>query len=339
MSYPRILQKVFHSPWAIELPMLGSILAVLATRLADDQQHVIAALPAESGPGAGLPANIPLAYARGQRASAGLQLARWGVDRWGARVNFSALAHEAGLKASYAGGSYMQAYQAELASAPAGQTMVVFGSGILGKHLDSMEEMCAGGLSVDKIQAALEEAGSDEKVASVVLHLDTPGGTVYGMPETCALISEVSAAKPIVGFCDSRTASAGYWILSACDSIYLTQSADLGAIGIYSALFDCSEQLKKLGISIELVTDGGKYKGAGAFNLPMTPEQKAEVKDGVMLFSGFFKGQVAKARPGVTTDTMQGQVFTGQQALDAKLADSLVNDLDDVIEDLAAPAA
>jgi ClpP class serine protease len=264
---------------------------------------------------------------------------RWGVDRWGDTVNFTKLAHEAALKSYYGGGSYAATYEAQLAAAPDGQVMHIFGSGILGKHLDTMEEMCAGGLSIDRLQAALRDARDDEKVSAVVLQLDSPGGLVpAGMSETHTIIGQISAAKSIAQFCDSRTASAAVWLAAACDHTYITPGGELGSIGVYAALIDCSLQLKQLGVNIELVTDGGTYKGAGAFNLPLTAEQKAKVKEEVMHCSGLFKGFMRERRKGISDDTMQGQMFIGQQAIDAKLADSLVNSFEEVIADLAVAA-
>jgi signal peptide peptidase SppA len=326
MSYARIIQKVFHSPWAIHQPMLGSILTVLGTRLAAEQA---ALTPADSAD-----ATAPAAQFGGGR-SGQFRLDRLAVDRFGELVNWSDRAHRAGLAQARAGGSYAAAYESEIAAAPAGQTMVIFGSGILGKHLDSMEETCAGGLSVDKIQAALREARDDDKVASVILHLDTPGGIVYGIAETAALVRQIATTKPIVGFGDSQTASAGYWILAATDHIYVTPSADLGSIGVYSAFYDYSAMCAQKGIKVELFKDG-IYKGAGFPGTSLTDEQRTLIQEEVNLCSADFKAAVRAHRAGVTDETMQGQCFFGKQAIAAKLADSLVNSLEEVVADLAA---
>ncbi len=328
MSYPRILQKVFHSPWAISQPMLGTILTVLGTRLAGEQQAV----------SEGLPANI--AVREGGALAAGGQgrrfrVSRLAADRFGELVDFEARALAAGYKAGDGYNINRDAYQAELDQAPEGQTMVIFGSGILGKHLDSMEEMCAGGLSVDKIQAALAEGRDDPKVASIVVHLDSPGGVVYGIAETAALIREISAAKAIVGFCDSQAASAAYWILAACDAVYVTTSADLGSIGVYCAVFDYSAWFAKEGIKVDLFKDG-TFKAAGFPGTSLTDDQRAHLQAEVMACSGQFKADVRAQRQGIADSTMQGQCYFGQQAVDLKLADSVVTGIDQVVRDLVA---
>lgn len=330
MSYPRIIQKVFHSPWAIHQPMLGSILTVLATKLAGEQASIAEGLPANTGR-----VGAVEGYARGRRFG----VSRFGVSRFGELVDFEAKALAAGwAKGDREAGDFnTAAYQAELAAAPAGQTMVIFGSGILGKHLDSMEEICAGGLSVDRIQAALAEGRDDGKVASIIVHLDSPGGVVYGIAETAALIRSISALKPIVGFCDSQAASAAYWILAACDSINVTSSADLGSIGVYCAIFDYSAWCAKEGIKVELFKDG-TFKAAGFPGTSLTDDQRAHLQGEVNACSAQFKADVRAGRAGIADGTMQGQCYFGQQAVDLKLADAVVPGLDAVILDLAVPA-
>jgi len=314
MSYPRIIQKVFHSPWAIHQPMLGSILTVLGSRLADEQATVHAGI--------------------GDSRAGQFRAERFSIDRFGEMINWSARARSSARSED---GFDQKSYDQTLAAAPAGQTMIIFGSGILGKHLDSMEEMCAGGLSVDKIQAALCEARDDDKISSVILHLDTPGGIVYGIAETAALVRQISASKPIVGFCDSQTASAGYWIISAADHIYVTPSADLGSIGVYSAFYDYSAMCAQKGIKVELFKDG-IYKGAGFPGTSLTDEQRAKIQEEVMLCSSDFKSAVRATREGIADETMQGQCYFGKEAVARQLADSLVNSLEEVIADLATPA-
>lgn len=326
MSYPRILQKVFYSPWAIHQPMLGSILTVLSTKLAGEQQVVAESLPANHA--AGLEG-----YARGRRFG----ISRFAVDRFGELVDFEARARATGwAKGDKEAGDFnTAAYQAELSAAPDGQTMVIFGSGILGKHLDMMEEICAGGLSVDRIQAALAEGRDDSKIASIVLHLDSPGGSVYGIAETFALIQEISALKPIVGFCDSQAASAAYWILAACDAVYVTSSADLGSIGVYCAIIDYSAWFTKEGLKVELFKDGA-FKAAGFPGTSLTDEQRVHLQAEVNECSAQFKAGVRSKRTGIADTTMQGQCYSGSSAVDLRLADSVVTGLEAVVRDVAS---
>lgn len=333
-TYPRILRALFNSPWAIEPGSLGSIFSVLHTRVFAGEQSPSAPV-ADAG---GDPIAI-LSFDRsaGQGRSRG---GRFGASRFtraagGQLVNRSALIHAQAMKRAGSWAEYHDIVREEEAALPAGQILHVFGSGILGKHLSSMDEMCSGGLSVDRIQEALKLARDDEKVSAVMLHLDTPGGICYGMQETAALVRQLTENKSVAAFSDSLTASAGMWCTCAADYFYLTPSADIGSIGVYSAFVCYVEWCKKNGIEVKLFTDGGTYKGAGYPGTDLTPEQEAEIKASVMTCSKAFKADVRAGRPGVADATMQGQCFTGAAAVEAKLADAVVNDLETAMADLA----
>jgi signal peptide peptidase SppA len=345
MSYPRIVNAVFNSPWAIQRPFLGSIFTLLHSAVFAGEQ---APVPRR---GAASETEILASLRAGSTARPGrgsFAVERWGVNAAGALVCLSDQVHASALAAYYQAGGYegggVAAYQQTAASAtaalPAGQTVVLFGSGVLGKHLSEMEEACAGGLSVDRLQAALAEARDDDKVSAVVLHLDSPGGVVYGIPETAALVRSIREQKHCVAYCDSLSASAAYWITAACDYFYVTPSAEVGSIGVYSAVVDYSEWCTKQGIKVDLIKDG-TFKGAGFPGTSLTEEQRAKIQTDVLACSAAFKADVRSFRgAAVADDTMQGQCHSAPEAVRLGLADAIVPDLAAVLVDLAqAPAA
>jgi len=325
MSHVRILNTVFNSPWAIDRPWLGSIFQILHSRMFAAEQDA---------PGADA-ATAPI-FAGGRGARGGqFRAARWGKAGRTSLVNHSARIHaEAARRCGDDSNTFYKIVQEEESKLEAGQILHVFGSGILGKHLSSMDEMCAGGLSVDRLQATLKDARADDKVSAIVLHLDTPGGICYGMQETAALVRQIREEKTIVAFCDSLTASAGIWCTCAAEQFYITPSADVGSVGVYSALVDYSEWCAKQGIKVELIKDG-TYKGAGYPGTAITEEQRAKIQADVLQCSAAFKGDVRAGRKGISDETMQGQCFMGKSAVGAKLADHLVMDLEAVLADVA----
>jgi signal peptide peptidase SppA len=299
MSYPRIASRVFSSMWALRPMELASLLNVLQSRMAGER------------------AAPETLHALREGASDRFRLTHY----TGGKENIYAIA-----EGDANGGSKLVA---------AADTVLIFGSGILGKHLSAMEEDCAGGLSVDRLQAALQTAAADPAIKNIILHLDTPGGVATGMEETALLIEQISQTKNVVAYVDSLCASAGMWIIAACDYIYVTPSADVGSIGVYSALFDLSAHYAKEGVKVELFKDGA-YKAAGYPGTSLTDEQRAKILEDVMECSGTFKASVKKYRPHVSAETMQGQCFTGAKAVEAGLADHVVHSLADVLSDLAA---
>ena len=328
MSYPRIVHAVFHSPWAIQRAWLGTIFSLLHSRVFADGAKV--ELPTEADAW-----RAEMAAARNGAMRRGhVSLQRFG-KQGGRLVNHTARIHAKALK--QCGDSYTRYYQIveeEEAALPAGQIAHVFGSGVMGKHISAMEELCAGGLSVDKIQMALKLVRDDEKCAGVMLHLDTPGGISYGCAETAALVRQLAESKVVGAFCDSMCCSAGYWATCLADAYYLTPSADVGSVGVYCAIIDYSEWCAKEGIKVDLIKDG-THKGAGFPGTSLTPEQRALIEADVMECSRMFKADVRERRTKASDDTLQGQSIGGQKAIEAGLADAMVNDLDAALSDLA----
>jgi signal peptide peptidase SppA len=205
--------------------------------------------------------------------------------------------------------------------------------GIVGKHLSGMETAC-GGLCLDHLAARLALAHADPGVASVVLHIDSPGGTVPGVPELAAKIRAWSAAKPIYAFTDTLCASAGYWLAAACSGIFTTPTATLGSIGVYMAAVDDSENWAKEGYKLVLI-QAGKWKAAGHPGSQITPEQIALWQQTTDAIYAMFTADVRTGRAGIADETMQGQCFMGAAAVQVALADQLVTGLDEVLASLA----
>jgi signal peptide peptidase SppA len=203
---------------------------------------------------------------------------------------------------------------------------VVTTEGIIGKRLSSMEIECGGGCDLDAVSEELASAVMDPRSNAVVLELHPPGGVVTGVPELAQQIAEWSQIKPIVAFTDTRSCSAGYWLASQCTEIICTTSADLGSIGVYTAVIDSSEAWAKEGYKLELIK-AGRLKAIGHPGTSLSDEQRAHLQADVdAVYAEFTKAvTTGRARAGATVDeeTMQGQVFFGAMAAARGLADDV----------------
>ena len=95
----------------------------------------------------------------------------------------------------------------------------------------------AGKIGGDTLSGLIRKARLDDKIAAIVLHIDSPGGS--------ALASEIirneieltrQAGKPVIASMSSMAASGGYWISSAANEIWASPTTITGSIGIYGAL-------------------------------------------------------------------------------------------------------
>jgi signal peptide peptidase SppA len=167
----------------------------------------------------------------------------------------------------------------------------------------------------------LDEAAGDDRAEAIVLHMDTPGGTVTGTPETSAQIAYISEhIKPVVAFTDGGANSAGYYLAAPCWQIVASHSARVGSIGVYMALLDSSVAYEINGYKQELFASG-KYKGMGLPGLPLTDAQKDHLQREVDALYADFRDVVRAGRPDVADESMQGQTFRAIEALDAGLID------------------
>ena len=82
------------------------------------------------------------------------------------------------------------------------------------------------------LQADLERLDKDEDVKTIVLVINSPGGTVSGLLTTCDYIKTLS--KPIVAFITGEACSAAFAIASSCDSVYIERDAITGCCGCYA---------------------------------------------------------------------------------------------------------
>jgi len=211
-----------------------------------------------------------------------------------------------------------------------GDTAIIHIDGAIDKHLSAFEAWCYDATDLNDVDRALAQAASNNEISNVLLAINSPGGSLTGVPETADRIADLSNSKNVFAFTDAQCCSAAYWLASACDQVFATSSAQVGSIGVYLALLDQSRRLEDMGIKIETIKDG-KLKAAGAQWKTLTDDEKAHFQQTINDIGTMFRAAVNSKRPDVSIDTMQGQSFIGQKALDAGLVDSLVKDRDAAI--------
>ena len=202
--------------------------------------------------------------------------------------------------------------------------------GALAKNLSAWEEECGGGLDINRVEFALRQVLAAGDIHSVVLDIDSPGGSATGIPELAALVAQVARAKTVYAFSDSTIASAAYWLASQATEVYATGSSTIGSIGTYIAWLDPAIKMEMEGITLRLYKEG-KHKGIGLPGRTMTKEDDEYLQSLVTEINDQFVGAVRAARPGVPDGAMEGQTFTGRRAIDAGLIDGLVESFDELL--------
>lgn len=207
--------------------------------------------------------------------------------------------------------------------------------GVIGKGLSTIEKSC-GGVCVDEIGAMLGRAVSDPAVTGIMLDINSPGGSVAGVPELGDAVSAANEIKPVIAFTDGEMASAAYWLAAGASAIYSTKSAIVGSIGVYIPWMDSSAYYAANGRKVEVIRNAGAdLKGMGVPGTSLSDEQRAHLQEHVDQVAQMFHEHVVSNRPGVAASSMRGQAMLGAAAAAAKLTDG-VQSFENSVEDLMA---
>jgi signal peptide peptidase SppA len=169
------------------------------------------------------------------------------------------------------------------------------------------------GTGMDAFRAMLRSAVDDPDIGSILIDVNSPGGSVDQIAETAAEIRSVRGRKPIVAIANGMAASAAYWLASQADEIVVTPSGSLGSIGVYGVHEDISGMLEQKGIKATVIS-AGKYKTEMSPLGPLSEEALAAGQERVDTVYAMFVGDIAKGR-GVPADQVRGGFGEGRMLL------------------------
>lgn len=182
---------------------------------------------------------------------------------------------------------------------------------------ESASGSIVGGAATEEIALQLDEFLADEEIGKIILDIDSPGGSSFGVAELAARIRGARGQKPIIALANSQMASAAYWIGSQADYVYSTPGGFTGSIGTYTIHQDVSAAGEKLGVRTTLIS-AGKYKTRGNQFEPLSDDARESIQDRVNAVYDQFVADVAKGR-GTTDAKVRGGYGEGD-VLDAKRA-------------------
>jgi len=193
-----------------------------------------------------------------------------------------------------------------------------------------------GSVSTQQFGSALTNLINDDSVGQILIDIDSPGGSVYGVSELADQIIAARTKKPIVAIANSLAASAAYWIGCSASEFYVTPGGEVGSIGVWQAHNDYSKALADEGVVTTLIS-AGKFKVEGNPYEPLDEEARAFMQSRVDDYYSAFTKAVAKGR-GVPIDTVrngmgQGRVLGADEALANKMVDGVAT-FDDVLSQM-----
>ncbi|APU12187.1 MULTISPECIES: S49 family peptidase [Actinoalloteichus] len=197
-----------------------------------------------------------------------------------------------------------------------------------------------GALSLHTVETALTRAFAHDRLAAVVLEINSPGGS----PTQSALIADriIGLAKkkahrgrpvPVLAFCEDVAASGGYWLACAADEIYAHPTSLVGSIGVISSGFGLTGLLERIGVE-------RRVHAAGAHKVRLDPFSPQKAEDVEWLtglqadlheqFAAWVRERRGDRLNGSEEELFSGEVWTGAKARELGLVDE-VGTLRDVI--------
>jgi len=199
-----------------------------------------------------------------------------------------------------------------------------------GKSADDL--LMGGAAGSETVIEAIRDAAKDERVAAIVLRIDSPGGS--------ALASDLiwreaeRTTKPVVASLSDIAASGGYYIAVAADRIVAAPGTLTGSIGVVGGKVAVGDALGKVGVHTDVVSKG-RNAGWLSMQQPFTPEEREAFLGTMKDVYRLFTSKVAAGRklePADVEKLAGGRVFTGRMAKEAGLVDRL-GTLEDAIDE------
>ncbi len=183
-----------------------------------------------------------------------------------------------------------------------------------------------GFITVDRRQTELlDTLAKTDAVKGVIVAIDSTGGATTGGEALYDGLRKLAEAKPTVATLGTFGASAAYMAAIATDHIVARRTSLTGSIGVLFQMPEISQLMDKIGVEVEEIKSGPLKAEPTPFK-PASEAAKAAIAAVVSDSFDWFVDIVADRRQMNRAQALRladGRIFTGGQALDAKLVDEV----------------
>jgi protease-4 len=178
-----------------------------------------------------------------------------------------------------------------------------------------------------KFVKALDKFNKDANIKAIILRINSPGGSVAPSQEIYEKVNQLKLdkKKPIVTSVSNVAASGGYYIAIGSDLIVTNPGSIVGSIGVIMSYPITKNLFNNLGIDFNTYKSG-EYKDSGSPYRYNTENDDKYFNEVIEDLHGQFMLEVSKQRniPLIELkEYAQGQIFTGNQALEIGLVDRI----------------
>ncbi|MDO8746120.1 MAG: signal peptide peptidase SppA [Thermodesulfovibrionales bacterium] len=175
--------------------------------------------------------------------------------------------------------------------------------------------------TVDEIKGYLK----DPSIKALVLRVDSPGGAVAPSQEIYEEVKKATLKKKVIVSMGSVAASGGYYISAPADRIIANPGTLTGSIGVIMEIPNIEGLMNKIGVKTEVIKSGRHKDIASAFR-KMGKEERLILQSVLDDVHEQFIKAVSDGRKIPFEEAKKladGRIFTGRQAMEARLVDEL----------------
>ncbi len=212
-------------------------------------------------------------------------------------------------------------------------------SGVLRDDVDYMVRFGYAS-SYQLMEREIKQAVNNPQIKSVMLYIDSPGGSAIGCKRVADIIFELRGEKPIHAYTQGVCGSAAYYLAAACNRIEATADSLVGSVGTIFPHMEMAGMLKDWGIGATVITNADSpKKGHGNQYEPLSDDAKNTLQEFVNSYGRGFIEDVARYR-GVSADQVvanfgQGDAFRADAAIGRGMIDAVVSGLSESLESIS----
>ena len=188
-----------------------------------------------------------------------------------------------------------------------------------------LKGVIGGGARLTSMVDVLQDTANDRSIRSLMLDIDSPGGSASASDAIRLAVARVRERKPVLAYVRHLGASGAYLVCCAATKVMAMPTSLVGSIGVISVRPQLTELMERTGIKLS-VNKAGRLKDLGAFWREQTDEEQQVEQRLIDEYYDHFVDTIATAR-GLPRERVlevaTGEVFSGQRSAQLGLVDEV----------------
>lgn len=182
-----------------------------------------------------------------------------------------------------------------------------------------------GEVGSDRFVKQIAKIRENKDIKGVVVRINSPGGSALASELILRELQLTAQKKPVVISMGDVAASGGYWIATAGEKIFASDTTITGSIGVFGLLFNLEEIGQKNGINNDVVKTN-KFSDLNNGFKAKTPAELEIIQNSIEEIYNLFLTKVAESRnlpKEKVAEIAQGRVWSGEDAQKIGLVDDI----------------